>query len=259
MRRLQAGSRTGLVPYFPVGFPRADSTLALVEAAVAAGADAIELGVPFSDPLADGTTIQRAANEALGHGVTLGSCLDAVREIRARGITIPLLFMGYYNPIHHYGVARFAADAAEAGIDGCIVPDLPPEEAATLREALDAHQLDLVPMVAPTSTETRLALATRDGRGFVYCVSLTGVTGARRELPIDLGAFLARVRSLTDLPLAVGFGISTREHVRQVGQLADIAVIGSAVVEHIEGRDTEQAAASLRAYLQELRGQGVTA
>lgn len=253
LRTLRARGRTGIIPYLPVGFPTADSTAMLVHAAETAGADAIELGIPFSDPLADGPTIQRATARALQHGVTLATCLDAVRAARATGVTIPLLLMGYYNPILRYGLERFAEAAAVAGVDGCIVPDLPPEEAGDLRAALDAVDIALIPMVAPTSTDRRLELATRDARGFVYCVSVTGVTGARRELPPDLPAFLDRVRAATTLPIAVGFGVSTREHVEQVGRLADLAIIGSAVVERIDRPSATEAARALADYLRELR------
>jgi tryptophan synthase alpha chain len=174
--------------------------------------------------------------------------------VRERGETIPLLFMGYYNPILHYGIERFARAAEEAGVDGCIVPDLPPEEATELRGALDAAGIALVPMVAPTSTDERLRLAARNGRGFVYCVSVTGVTGARRDLPAELPSFLARVRGVTDLPIAVGFGVSTAEHVEQVGRIADLAIVGSAVVERIDRPTTAEAARALGDYLRDLRG-----
>ncbi|MCS6802747.1 MAG: tryptophan synthase subunit alpha [Chloroflexota bacterium] len=253
LRALRERGRVGLIPYFPVGFPHADSTVALASAAAAAGADAIELGIPFSDPLADGSTIQRATTRALQNGITLAACLDAARAVRRAGVTIPLLFMGYYNPFLRYGLTRFARDAAAAGIDGCIVPDLPPEEAGDLRAALDAVGIALVAMVAPTSTEERLRLAARTARGFLYCVSVTGVTGARRDLPPDLPAFLARVRAVTDLPIAVGFGISTPEHVEQVGRLADLAIVGSAVVDRIDRPTTAEAAQALADYLRDLR------
>ncbi|GIW05858.1 MAG: tryptophan synthase alpha chain [Dehalococcoidia bacterium] len=254
LRALRTRGRTGLIPYFPVGFPHADSTLALVAAAAAAGADAIELGIPFSDPLADGSTIQRATTRALQNGVTLGVCLEAVRAARASGQTIPLLLMGYYNPILRYGVDRFAREAGAAGLDGCIVPDLPPEEASELRAALESAGIALVPMVAPTSTDERLRLAAAVASGFVYCVSVTGVTGARRELPPELPGFIARVRAVTDLPIAVGFGVSTSEHVEQVGQLADLAIVGSAVVDRVDCPTTAEAAQALSEYLRELRG-----
>ncbi|MFN8532929.1 MAG: tryptophan synthase subunit alpha [Dehalococcoidia bacterium] len=252
MRSLR-GKRTGLIPYFPVGFPTRDSTLALIRSGEQAGADAIELGVPFSDPLADGTTVQRATTRALQNGISLEDCFAAVRDARAEGITVPLLFMGYYNPILRYGPKRFARRAATVGVDGCIVPDLPPEEAGELDQELQAVGIALVPMVAPTSTDERIHLAVRGARGFVYCVSVTGVTGARRDLASDLPDFVARVRSATDLPIAIGFGISTAEHVERVGRLADIAVVGSAVVEQVDRPSAEEAAAMLGDFLRQLR------
>lgn len=254
LRQFKAGERTGLVPYFPVGFPRIDSAVPLIEAAAAAGADIIELGVPFSDPLADGPVVQAATFQALNNGVTLRTCLDAAREARARGVKIPLVFMGYYNPIHHHGLQQFADEAAEAGVSGCIVPDLPPEEAGPLKNALDSVGLDLIPMIAPTSTDERIRLAASKGSGFVYCVSVTGVTGARTELASGLPEFIQRIRKSTSLPIGVGFGVSTRDHVRQIGKIAELAIIGSAVVKTIDQDSTASAVSSLQRYLGELLG-----
>ncbi|MCS7001495.1 MAG: tryptophan synthase subunit alpha [Dehalococcoidia bacterium] len=250
----KARGRAALILYFPVGFPTPDATIPLLDVAQRAGVDAVELGVPFSDPLAEGPTIQRAMNIALRNGVRLSTCLDTVQAARHYGITMPLLLMGYFNPIHRYGVTAFATDAAAVGVDGCIVPDLPPEEAGPLASALKAVGIPLIPMVAPTSTDERIALATAQGAGFVYCVSVTGVTGARRELPDDLATYIARVRAHTDLPIGVGFGISERRHLDEVGRVADIAIVGSAVVERIGAATTVGATTALRAFLAELRG-----
>ena len=248
--RLRSAGRTALMPYLMTGFPELDSTLELVPALEAAGADLFVLGVPFSDPLADGATIQRAGERALANGVRLPFCLETVAALRARGVAAPLVLMGYFNPFMQYGLARLAADAAAAGADGLIVPDLPPEEAAETQAACRSTGLDLICFVAPTTPEERIAEIARLASGFIYCVSLTGVTGARRDLSADLPDFLARVRRHTDLPLVVGFGISTAAHVRQVGAHAAGAIVGSAMVSVIEAappnRRAEDAAAFLR-------------
>ncbi|MBI2863916.1 MAG: tryptophan synthase subunit alpha [Chloroflexi bacterium] len=232
--QLRADNCTGLVAYLTVGYPDVASTVPLVSGLVSGGADLIELGVPFSDPLADGTTIQRASHQALLNGVTVDTCLDVAARVRAAGVTVPVLFMGYYNPIFSYGLDRFCGACEEAGVDGLIIPDLPPDEAEDLRQCCQRRGLDLVFLLAPTSTGERIDKVAQMGSGFVYCVSLTGVTGARRELSTSLPEFLQRVRSRTDLPLAVGFGIATREHVRALAGLADAAVVGSAIIDLVE-------------------------
>jgi tryptophan synthase alpha chain len=248
--RLKSTGRTAVMPYLMTGFPERDSALELMPALEAAGADLFELGVPFSDPLADGATVQRAGERALANGVRLSFCIETVAALRARGVAAPIVMMGYYNPLLQYGLARFATDAAAAGADGLIVPDLPPEEAAECQAACRANGLDLILMITPTTTDERIAQITRLASGFIYCVSVTGVTGARRELWDGLPAFLDRVRRQTDLPLVVGFGISSAAHVRQVGQHAAGAIIGSAMVSAIEaalpGQQAEAAATFLR-------------
>jgi tryptophan synthase alpha chain len=243
--RARARGGTALIPYAPVGYPSLAATLDIVPALAAAGAALIELGIPFSDPLADGATIQRATHAALANGVTFDRCLETAAALRAR-VAVPLLFMGYYNPFHRRGVARAVAECAAAGIAGLIIPDLPPEEAGPLRAACEEHDVAVIFLVAPTSSDARLARVGAAGSGFLYCVSLAGVTGARRALPPGLPAYLARVRRHTRLPLAVGFGLSTAEHVAAVGRVADGAVIASALINHIEqapGREAEAARA----------------
>ncbi|MBI2871734.1 MAG: tryptophan synthase subunit alpha [Chloroflexi bacterium] len=232
--RLRRQRRTGLIPFLTVGFPTVDATLELVPALEGAGAAAIELGVPFSDPLADGATIQAASFHALKHGVMLGTCLEVCRVLRQRGVAMPIVLMGYYNPVLSYGIEGFAQEAARCGVDGLIAVDLPPEESAELRAALATRGLDLVHLLAPTSTEERIALVSATATGFIYCVSLAGVTGARDELPSGVFDLLRRVRAHTQLPLAVGFGISRREHVRAVGEQAQAAVVGSALLNVID-------------------------
>ncbi len=231
--RLRAEGRAALMPFLTMGFPERDSALELVPAVVEGGADLVELGVPFSDPLADGATIQAASQRALENGMTLALCLEQAAALRARGITVPFVLMGYYNPILQMGEAQFAERAAAAGIQGVIVPDLPPEEAGALQEALRRHGLDLIFLLAPTSDEERVRLVAQRASGFIYLVSLTGVTGARDRLPPGLEAFVARVRRATSLPLAVGFGISRPEHVAQVARVADGVIVGSALIRAI--------------------------
>ena len=234
MTRLDAAfaARPAFMPYFPLGYPTPEISLDVIEALAKNGADLIEVGLPFSDPLADGPVIQRATQIALEQGMTVRRALSAVRELRrARGVTLPLVLMGYINPLMAYGLSRIAVDAAEAGADGFIVPDLPPEESAEF-ESVSGH-LPLIRMLAPTTSSNRAAKITRDARGFLYLVSLTGITGARHSLPEGLPEFVARVREHTALPLCVGFGISTPEQARAVGKIADGVIVGSACVKTI--------------------------
>ena len=251
--RARAEGRAALMPYLTIGYPARESALAIVPALVAAGADLLELGLPFSDPLADGATIQSSTQRALANGVTLRYCLETVRALRAAGVERPLVLMGYYNPIYQMGPERFAREAADAGADGVIVPDLPPEEAGLLDSALAAAGLDYIYMLAPTSDAARLKLVAERARGFLYLVSLTGVTGARDTLPPELPAFVARVREATDgrVPLAVGFGIASPEAARQVGALAEGVIVGSALVQRLA--DPATAAAEGAAFVAALR------
>ena len=237
-----------------MGYPDLDATLRSVPALIAGGADIIELGIPFSDPLADGATIQRASFQALQRGVTPSLCLDTVAELRAGGVSVPLVLMGYYNPVLAYGPARFAGDAVRSGADGLVVVDLPPEESEELRQACRVSGLDLIYLLAPTSTEQRIRLVAEKGSGFIYCVSLTGVTGARDRLPTELPQFIARVRNLTRLPLAVGFGISKHKHFQAVGRIADAAVIGSAIVDLIDRSGGLEQESRLREYAEVVTG-----
>ncbi|MFN8454109.1 MAG: tryptophan synthase subunit alpha [Anaerolineae bacterium] len=233
IERIQSAFTTGrpaFMPYSVLGYPTRQMGLEVIHTLVEAGADLLELGVPFSDPLADGPTIQAATQKALENGTTLRGCLAQVRELRQQGMETPALLMGYINPVLAYGMEKFVADAATVGVDGFIVPDLPPEEAAELEAACAQHGLALVYLLAPTSTPERIRLAAEKSQGFIYLVSLTGVTGARSELPPDLAEFVARVRAQTGLPLAVGFGIGNGEQARAVGRLADGVIVGSALV-----------------------------
>jgi tryptophan synthase alpha chain len=252
--RLKAEGRTGFIAFLTVGYPDVESTLRLVPALIEGGADMVELGIPFSDPLAEGPTIQRSSHRALQNGVTPGICLDVAAKLRAAGVEAPFVPMGYYNPILAYGLDSFVRDAASAGVDGLIVVDLPPEESVPVREACVANGIRLIYLLAPTSTDERIKLAAGLGSGFLYCVSLTGVTGARDELSPDLDTFVRRVRKHTNLPIAVGFGISQRKHFQAVGRIADAAVIGSAIIDEADRVGPSEQAARLREYAEVVTG-----
>jgi tryptophan synthase alpha chain len=244
---LRASGELGIIAYITAGDPSLDATLKFVLALAEAGADVIELGIPFSDPLADGPTIQRASERALNAGTTLASVIDLVRRIRqskSPASEVPLVLFGYYNPIFQMGVEKFAAAASAAGADGVLVTDLTPEESVDYRHILAAHHLDTVFLGAPTSTDERLATIAAATSGFLYLISRTGVTGAKDALPDELPALVRRVRAITNLPVAVGFGISLPGHVSVLGGLADAAVIGSALVTEIENANSVEAAAS---------------
>jgi tryptophan synthase alpha chain len=246
--RTRAAGRIALMPYLPVGYPSVETTLALAPALVAAGADLFELGVPYSDPLADGATVQRATQAALANGVTLGLCLEVARQIRQQ-VDVPLVMMTYYNPVARYGVDEFARAAATAGVDGLLVPDLPPEEAEPLANACARNALDLAYFIAPTSTDERIELVAGLSRGFIYCVSLTGVTGARSKLADSLPAYLDRARRRVDRPLVVGFGISQPEHVAVVAKHADGAIVASALIDRLDSLPPSEQVSGAAAYV----------
>jgi len=252
--RAKEEGRPAFVAFVTVGYPEIDSTPGLVRALVEGGADIIELGMPFSDPLAEGPTIQRSSFRALQNGVTLATCLGTIRTLRADGVETAIIPIGYYNPLLAYGLESFARDATGAGADGVIAVDLPPEESLAFREACLANDLRLIYLLAPTSTEERIKRVAELASGFVYCVSVTGVTGARAELARGLEGFINRVRTGTPLPIAVGFGISTRKHFEAVGRIADAAVIGSAIIEEIDKADPSQRQARLREYAEVVTG-----
>ena len=240
---LRASGELGIIAYITAGDPSLDATHKFVLALAEAGADVVELGIPFSDPLADGPTIQRASERALRAGTTLAGVLDLVCRIR-QSSQVPLILFGYYNPIFQMGVEKFAAAASSAGADGVLVTDLTPEESVDYRHILAAHHLDTVFLGAPTSTDERLSTIAAVTSGFLYLISRTGVTGAKDSLPDELPALLRRARAITTLPIAVGFGISLPGHVSVLGGLADAAVIGSALVSEIENAKSVDAAAT---------------
>ena len=228
---LRQRGQTGLVVFVTAGCPDKEATLELVPELVASGADLVELGVPFSDPLAEGPTIQRSSFQALQQGVTLTDCLGMVQTLRGRVPDTPLILMGYYNPIYRYGLGRFAEDAEAAGVDGVIVVDLPQFEVAPLAAQCAPRGIAIIPLLAPTSTDENIQAACAHASGFVYCISVTGVTGAREHVSGRGFDLLERVRAHTSLPLAFGFGISRRDHVQEVAEKADAAVVGSALVQ----------------------------
>jgi tryptophan synthase alpha chain len=231
--RLRARGERALVVYLMAGDPSLADTERLLIEAERRGADVIELGVPFSDPLADGPVIQRADVRALAAGTSLTRVLEMVASVRPR-VSLPLVLMTYYNPVLAFGLKAFARTAADAGVDGVIVPDLPHEEAGPLRAETEPAGLDMVQMVAPTSTPARVKAIARLSRGFIYLVSVTGVTGERRQLPPDLEAQIRTLRLVTTKPVCVGFGVSTPAQVAEVGRFADGVAVGSAIVRTIE-------------------------
>jgi tryptophan synthase alpha chain len=231
--RLQKARECALIPYVTAGDPDLERTKTLVRAMVRSGGDIIEIGVPFSDPLADGPIVQRASQRALQSGTTLHKILGAVRELR-RDVDVPLVLMTYYNPVFRYGEEAFVADALAAGVDGIIVPDLPPEEAQTLIDLSADTPLDLIFLAAPTSTAARLAMIAEVSRGFIYYVSRLGTTGVRERLADDLRLMLDKLRATTLQPITVGFGVSSPEHVRLVAELADGVVVASAILKFME-------------------------
>lgn len=253
--RSRAEGRTALIPFVTAGYPTLECSEEWALAMIRGGADLLEIGVPFSDPLADGATVQRTSQVALQHGVTLGDALEMTRRLRAtHGVTIPILLMGYVNPMLAYGIERLAADSAAAGVDGYIVPDLPAEESDEVLGPLRRHGLDLVFFLAPTSTPERIASVAQRATGFIYCVSIAGVTGARAELP-DLEQYIGRIRERTSTPIAIGFGVSTPDHVRQIGKVADGAVVASALINYLDTVPDEAQASVAERYIRGMRGE----
>ena len=228
--------RTALIAYVTVGYPSIEATLKVAPLLAQSGCDIVELGIPFSDPLADGATIQQASFRALQNGVTPRLCLDLARDLRYK-VDVPLVFMTYFNPVFHYGLEGFCRESASSGVDGLIIPDLPPEEGTELEAITRKYDLDLIYLLAPTSTQERIRLVAKKSRGFIYLVSVTGVTGARRKLSENLDAFVARVRKLASQPLCVGFGISTPEQARRVARIADGVIVGSRIIQLMEVED----------------------
>lgn len=230
----------GVIPFYTIGFPTEEITKELVFEAEKCGALAVELGIPFTDPIADGPIIQEASQIALRQGVNLSSSLALCDDLRRHGLKIPLILMTYYNPIHVFGTRKFCQDASKAGVDGVIVSDLPFEESLNLRESCLADDIDYIQLVPPNCSETRMSLACSVSSGFVYCVSLTGVTGPRDALPAEMFDFLSHVRNTTDVPIAVGFGISKPDHIQQLKGKVDAVIVGSALVRMLQSSEKHE-------------------
>ncbi len=225
-----------LIPYVTIGYPTIEATMEVVPLLAKSGCDIVELGIPFSDPLADGATIQRASFYALQNGITPRLCLEIAAQL-SRKVDIPLVFMTYYNPVLNYGLEGFCRACTGAGVSGLIVPDLPPEEGSELENIARQQGIDLIYLLAPTSTEERIRIVADRSRGFIYLVSVTGVTGARDSLPAELEAFVARVRKVARQPLCIGFGISTPEQAKRVARIADGVIVGSRLIQLMEAEN----------------------
>lgn len=238
-----------LITYLTVGYPTVETTLEIVPLLASSGCDLVELGIPFSDPLADGATIQKASYEALKQGVTPKLCLEVASKLSAK-VNTPVVFMTYFNPVLSYGLNAFCRDCAEAGISGLIIPDLPPEEGTELERISLKYDLDLIYLLAPTSTDERIDMVAARSRGFIYLVSMTGVTGSRDKLPRGLESFVSRVRQRTSLPLCVGFGISNAAQARRVAKVADGVIVGSRLIQLLEEDD---APSKVRSFVRSLR------
>lgn len=254
--RARQEGRGALIPYFMCGYPSAEQSVKLVLAAIEGGADLIELGMPFSDPLADGATVQRAGHAALEHGMTIQGCLEIASQVAARS-TVPLLLMGYYNPLLSYGLERFCEAARVHGVSGLIIPDLPAEEAGPLQETAQNNGLSLIYLVPPTTPDVRIKrivdIVKQGHSSFIYCVSLSGVTGARDQLPPHLREFIARVRGFSeDIPLAVGVGLSQPWHIAEVSKFADGSVVGSALINLLDRLPAEEQPGAIRHFVQGL-------
>ncbi len=252
MSRITSVFRPGykaLIAYLTVGFPNIETTHKVASILSDSGCDIIELGIPFSDPLADGVTIQKSSYQALQQGITPKVCLEVAHQLHQK-LTTPLVFMTYYNPVFNFGLEAFCQASAEAGIDGLIIPDLPVEEGTELEAITKKLKLDLIYLLAPTSTEERISMVAKRSQGFIYLVSLTGVTGTRQTLPPDLAGFVKRVRQRAKQPLCVGFGISTAEQAEQVARVADGIIIGSRFIQLI---DEDATLSSLKAFILSLR------
>ena len=257
MAALKGAGRKALIPYLMAGFPEPSHTLGLMHALVQGGADIIELGVPFSDPMADGPVIQKAGEAALRHGVGMGEVLAMVQEFRATDTTTPIVLMGYANPVENYnlkhGVNSFVKDASAAGVDGVLIVDYPPEECVDFAASLRTHEMDLIFLLAPTSTERRMQQVAAVASGYVYYVSLKGVTGSGALNTDEVEAMLPRIRQHVHIPVGVGFGIRDAATAQTIGKVADAVVIGSKLIQLVEAAPQGQAAEQARSFMAEIR------
>ena len=243
--KLKQNNNSALVPYLTAGFPDPETFVSLSLEILDNGADMLEIGVPFSDPLADGPTIQRTNFQAIQNGITLNGCIDLLRLIRNSNTESPAIFMGYFNPFLAYGIDEFLKQSSNAGLDGLIVPDLPISESKQISQKCFDNGIHLIPLLAPTSTDETIQKACEQAKGFIYCVSLTGVTGARKNLSLGVETLVKKIKSYTDVPVLVGFGVSKREDVINISKFADGAVGGSAFLDSIENADYEKTEAGV--------------
>ncbi|MBE42430.1 MAG: tryptophan synthase subunit alpha [Chloroflexi bacterium] len=256
LEKLSSENKPALVPYLTVGYPTVELTVPIATKVLSSGADMLELGIPFSDPLADGPTIQETSFIALENGTTISTAIESVREIRTIDSESPLIFMGYFNPFLRYGFENLLMDIKSAGVDGLIVPDLPTEESDVLFAECRKQSIHLIPLLAPTSTDERIESACKTAGGFIYCVSLTGVTGARNRLSSGVEELVRRIRAFTDLPVLVGFGISSQSDVDRIGQFANGAVVGSAFLDAVSGADFGKEVETASEFVRGLTRQG---
>lgn len=254
-RVAKSEQRSALVAYLTAGCPSLKGTLLSARAAVEAGADMLEIGVPFSDPLADGKVLQNAAQVALKNNVNVSACLDVVGTLRDSGIKQPILLMGYLNPFNSYGLSRLATDAVRAGVNGFVIPDLPIEHAPMWSDQFQKAGLANISFVAPTTNESRIRQIAEQATGFIYCIAANGVTGPRSEVSDDLGRFLSNIRRITWKPLAVGFGISTPQQAHSVSQVADGVIVGSALMQILLSHSPERGAVELKEFLSRMAQQ----
>ena len=249
---VKSENRPALVPYLTVGYPSIKLSAEIALKTLVSGADMLELGIPFSDPIADGPTIQKTGFKALENGVSLSVCMDVLTKVREENNDSPIIFMGYFNPFLQYGLERFMGDASDRGLDGLIIPDLPMEESVVISEQCRKNGIHHIPLLAPTSTKERIKSSCEQAGGFIYCVSLTGVTGARDGLSKGVENLVERIRVHTNLPVLVGFGVSTRSDVDAIGEFADGAVVGSAFLNRISEADTGEEINEAAKFLEEL-------
>ena len=254
LRNARAEGRTVLSPFITVGFPDVPTSIDIAEAILRNGGDLLEIGVPFSDPMADGPTVQKTSFHALQQGVTVETCLDAVRQLRSRGVESPLMLMGYYNPFLKYGLRDLVKDAVEAGVDGLIVPDLPPEESSELEALCAENGIHQIHFVALTSTDERIEYICGHASGFIYCVAVLGVTGARQGIRSDVAELVGRVKRHTDVPVIQGFGVSSKEHVDAIAAYADGAIVASAMFDAIEHAPADRKVQAAVEFVQGLQG-----
>ena len=254
LSRLRENGQQALGPFVTVGFPDIPTSEDLARVLLESGGDMLEIGVPFSDPLADGPTVQMSSYRALQNGVTVAKCVEMVKNLRDGGVEAPLILMGYYNPFLRYGLERFLDDSATAGMDGLIVPDLPTEEAAQLSEMAAERGIHLIPLLAPTSSDERIRDACESAGGFIYCVNFTGVTGARRSSSQSTPGLVERIRRYTDLPILVGFGVSRREHIEEIATYADGAIVASAMLDAVDRAPKDGKLDAARDFIHSLRG-----